>query len=268
MPFANRLIIRIRSITFKMKKSQAADYTVEDKLLALYKLQEIDSEIDQIKTLRGELPLEVQDLEDEIAGLNTRVEKIKAENQSFEMSIIDRNELIANANTLIAKYKKQQDKVRNNREYEALMKEVEFQGLEIELAEKHIREFKAKIQQKNMTIQTASERISERTKDLEAKKGELDKIVGETKKEQEQLLKSQSDAETVIDDRLLTAYKRLRENARNGLAVVKIDRDSCGGCFSKIPPQRQVDIASRKKIIVCEHCGRILVDDNIIETVQ
>lgn len=248
-----------------MKKSQAADYTVEDKLLALYRLQEIDSQIDQIKTLRGELPLEVQDLEDEIAGLQTRIEKIKAESQSYEMSIIDRNELIANANALIAKYKKQQDKVRNNREYEALMKEVEFQGLEIELAEKHIREFKAKIQQKNMSIQTASERIGERSKDLDLKKDELNKIVNETQKEQEQLLENQTKAEKVIDGRLLTAYKRLRGNARNGLAVVIIDRDSCGGCFSKIPPQRQVDIASRKKIIVCEHCGRILVDDAITE---
>jgi len=208
--------------------------TVAEKLDALYQLQKIDSEIDRIRTIRGELPLEVQDLEDELLGLQTRITKIDDEIKDLESEVLDRKNAMKDSDTAIAKYKEQQNNVRNNREFESLAKEIEFQELEIKLHEKKSKEAKIKIDSKK-------------------------EIVAETQKDEDKLLKSSEDAKKKIDERLLTAYIRLRGNAKNGLSVVPIERDSCGGCFNKIPPQRQLDIQSKKKVLVCEHCGRILV---------
>ena len=246
-----------------MAKSKTQNYTVEEKLIALYNLQTIDSDIEQLAILRGELPVEVKDLEDEIEGHTTRIDKITGEIKDLEFSIMDRNDKIISSKSSIKKYSTQQKNVRNNREFESLSKEIEYQELEIQLAEKNIREFKAKIEFKKEQIQKTKMRIQDRTLDLQQKKTELDTIIEETRKDEEKLAKRQVKAEGVIDDRLLTAYKRLRGNLFNKLAVVKIDRDACGGCFAKVPPQRQLDIANRKKIIICEHCGRILVDAEI-----
>ncbi len=239
------------------------ELTVEEKLMALYELQSNDSRIDKIKILRGELPLEVRDLEDEIAGLETRIGKLNEELESLGASITGKNTEIAESKTLIGKYTEQQNKVRNNREYDSLTKEIEFQNLEIELSEKHIREFKSKISDKKMIIENSNENLGDRKDDLQHKKSELDDIIEETQKEEENLLSKSEEIQTIIEQRILIAYKRIRDNARNGLAVVPIQRDACGGCFSKIPPQRQLDIRSRKKIIVCDNCGRILVDSEI-----
>lgn len=247
------------------KKAATQEITVEDKLKALYELQRIDSAIDNIKTLRGELPLEVQDLEDEIAGLETRIEKVNTEIAELDQQIAERKNTISGAKELIKKYEQQQMNVRNNREYDSLTKEIEFQNLEIELADKRIKESKAAIAAKNEIIDAAKERVSERTKDLDHKKGELEAIIDETRKDEEDLMKKSVKAEEVIEDRLLGAYKRLRGNARNGLAVVAVEREACGGCFSSVPPQRQLDIRSHKKVIVCENCGRILVDASLGE---
>jgi predicted nucleic acid-binding Zn-ribbon protein len=241
------------------------EITVEEKLRALFHLQNLNSEVDKIRTLRGELPLEVQDLEDEIAGLQTRVDKYKEEVKSLEHQISTKENEIAQAESAITKYKDQQNNVRNNREFDSLSKEIEYQTLEIELCDKRIREFKAQIKDKSTIIDESKKVLEERNKDLEAKKSELDEIVADTKKEEENLINKASDIESKIEERLLTAYKKIRKNARNGLAVVSVERDACGGCFNKIPPQRQLDIKSRKKIIVCEYCGRILVDDDILE---
>ncbi|MBN2522814.1 MAG: hypothetical protein JXB24_06045 [Bacteroidales bacterium] len=241
------------------------EITVEEKLRALFQLQNLNSEVDKIRTLRGELPLEVQDLEDEIAGLQTRVDKYKEEVKSLEHQISTKENEIAQAESAITKYKDQQNNVRNNREFDSLSKEIEYQTLEIELCDKRIREFKAQIKDKSTIIDESKKVLEERNKDLEAKKSELDEIVADTKKEEENLINKASDIESKIEERLLTAYKKIRKNARNGLAVVSVERDACGGCFNKIPPQRQLDIKSRKKIIVCEYCGRILVDDDILE---
>ena len=237
-------------------KSEA---TVAEKLDALYELQKIDSEIDRIRTIRGELPLEVQDLEDELQGLETRIAKIEEEAKELETEISDRKNATKEAETAIAKYKEQQNNVRNNREFESLAKEIEFQELEIKLHEKKSKEAKLKIDNKREVLAEAKERYEFRATDLKTKKGELDEIVAETQKDEHQLVKSSDDAKKKIDARLLSAYVRLRGNAKNGLAVVQIERDSCGGCFNKIPPQRQLDIQAKKKVIVCEHCGRILV---------
>jgi predicted nucleic acid-binding Zn-ribbon protein len=234
--------------------------TVEEKLTALYKLQYIDTEIDKIKILRGELPMEVKDLEDEIEGLQTRVSNINDEIFSFESSIKEKESMILDSRALIVKYEEQLKNIRNNREFDSLNKEIEFQNLEIELSEKRMRETKANIVQKMNLIGLAKTKLADRTNDLTNKNSELDNIIAGTKKDEEKLSKESVRAEKVIDDRLLNAYKRLRGNVRNGLAVVPILRDACGGCFNSVPPQRQMDIASRKKVIVCEHCGRILVD--------
>ena len=234
--------------------------TVEEKLTALYKLQYIDTEIDKIKILRGELPMEVKDLEDEIEGLQTRVSNINDEISSFESSIKEKESMILDSRALIVKYEEQLKNIRNNREFDSLNKEIEFQNLEIELSEKRMRETKANIVQKMNLIGLAKTKLADRTNDLTNKNSELDNIIAGTKKDEEKLSKESVRAEKVIDDRLLNAYKRLRGNVRNGLAVVPILRDACGGCFNSVPPQRQMDIASRKKVIVCEHCGRILVD--------
>ncbi len=233
--------------------------SVADKLDALYELQRIDSEIDRIRTIRGELPLEVQDLEDELEGLETRINKIQEEIKDLETEVLERKNATKDAETAIAKYKDQQNNVRNNREYESLSKEIEFQELEIKLHDKKSKEAKLKIANKKEILDEAKERFEFRKGDLKTKQAELDEIVSETQKDEDALVKKSEEAKSKIDDRLVFAYNRLRENAKNGLAVVPVDRDSCGGCFNKIPPQRQLDIQSKKKVLVCEHCGRILV---------
>jgi uncharacterized protein len=238
---------------------------VEEKLRALYKLQKINSEIDKIRTLRGELPLEVQDLEDEIAGLQTRCDKLQEEVKSMETAASAKKAEITAAKDHIKKYKEQQNNVRNNREFDSLSKEIEYQTLEIELCEKRIKEFSVLAKEKAELIAESKKKLDERNSDLESKKGELEEITSDTQKEEEVLMTDRLEYEKMIEERLLTAYKKIRKNARNGLAVVSVERDACGGCFNQIPPQRQLDIRSRKKIIVCEYCGRILVDKDIVE---
>ena len=241
------------------------ELTVEEKLQNLYELQRIDTEIDKIKTLRGELPLEVQDLEDEIAGLETRIENLKVELGELDKTSSTRKMDIKKAEEAIKKYSEQLDNVRNNREYDALSKEIEFQKLEIELQEKRIREAQKAKAEKEALMEESKKRYEDKVSDLEAKKGELNDIINETHKDEESLQTKSEELAATIDERLLTAYRRIRSNARNGLAVVTVDRDACGGCFNKIPPQRQLDIRSRKKIIVCEYCGRILIDKYICD---
>ena len=241
------------------------DTSVAEKLDALYELQKIDSEIDRIRTIRGELPLEVQDLEDEILGLQTRISKIDEEIKELEAEVLAKKNATKDSETAIAKYKEQQNNVRNNREFESLAKEIEFQELEIKLNDKKSKETKFKIEGKKEVFAEAKDRFEFRATDLKTKKAELDEIVAETQKDEDQLIKSSDAAKKKIDGRLLSAYERLRGNAKNGLAVVEIQRDSCGGCFNKIPPQRQLDIQSKKKVLVCEHCGRILVPSHEIE---
>ena len=244
-------------------KKDPSELTVEEKLKALYQLQTMLSEIDKIKTLRGELPLEVQDLEDEVAGLSTRIEKIKADIEELKSNIATKKIEIETAKTSVEKYKAQQDNVRNNREYDVLTKEIEFQSLEIELCEKRIKEYIAAEKAKSEEIEHSNQDLDERKKDLEAKKSELEEIVSETKQEEEKLREKAKVLETTIEPRLLQAFKRIRKNSRNGLGIVYVQRDACGGCFNKIPPQRQLDIRSRKKIIVCEYCGRIMIDPEL-----
>jgi hypothetical protein len=241
---------------------------ISDKLKALFELQTVVSDIDKIKTLRGELPLEVQDLEDDITGLTTRVTNYSDDIKTLETSITNRKAAIKESEALITKYTEQQNNVRNNREYDSLNKEIEFQKLEIELSEKRIKEFAAELALKKEAIESSKTLLSERQEDLERKKAELEEITAETKIEEEKLKAKSEKIENMIEPRLLTAFKRIRKNARNGLSVVTVQRDACGGCFNKIPPQRQMDIANRKKIIVCEYCGRILVDKDILEPDQ
>ena len=250
-------------VTNNYEKMQ--ELTVEEKLQNLYELQRIDTEIDKIKTLRGELPLEVQDLEDEIAGLETRIENLKVELGELDKTSSTRKMDIKKAEEAIKKYSEQLDNVRNNREYDALSKEIEFQKLEIELQEKRIREAQKAKAEKEALMEESKKRYEDKVSDLEAKKGELNDIINETHKDEESLQTKSEELAATIDERLLTAYRRIRSNARNGLAVVTVDRDACGGCFNKIPPQRQLDIRSRKKIIVCEYCGRILIDKYICD---
>jgi uncharacterized protein len=241
---------------------------ISSKLRALYELQCVASDIDKIKTLRGELPLEVQDLEDEIAGLKTRVANYEDDIKDLETAIQNKKTAIKESDGLITKYTDQQNNVRNNREFDSLSKEIEFQKLEIELAEKRIREFINDLGSKKEAIVSSSELLKERLEDLDRKQHELEEITAETQIEEERLKAKAEKIEGNIESRLLTAFKRIRKNARNGLAVVTVQRDACGGCFNKIPPQRQMDIASRKKIIVCEYCGRILVDKDIMDSVE
>jgi len=235
------------------------EVSVADKLNALYQLQKIDSEIDRIRTIRGELPLEVQDLEDELQGLETRLIKLQDEIRELEQDATDRKNSIKDSELAIAKYKEQQNNVRNNREYESLDKEIEFQDLEIKLNDKRIKESKYTLTNKKELLEDATTKFELRKGDLATKKAELDEIIAETQKEEEALLSKSEKSKSAVEDRLVIAYTRLRGNAKNGLAVVPVDRDSCGGCFNKIPPQRQLDIQTKRKIIVCEHCGRILV---------
>ena len=247
----------------KEAKKDPNEFSVEEKLRALYQLQSMLSEIDKIKTLRGELPLEVQDLEDEVAGLGTRIEKIQNEIAELKANVVNKKIEIEAAKVSVEKYKSQQENVRNNREYDVLSKEIEFQSLEIELCEKRIREALAAEKAKNEEMERNTAVLDERQKDLEAKKAELDEIISETKQEEEKLREKANAFETTIEPRLLQAFKRIRKNSRNCLGVVYVQRDACGGCFNKIPPQKQLDIRSRKKIIVCEYCGRIMVDPEL-----
>lgn len=247
----------------KEAKNEPKELTVEQKLKTLYSLQTMVSEIDKIKTLRGELPLEVQDLEDEIIGLTTRIDKIKAEADELKSAIAGKRVEIEASKAAVEKYKSQQDNVRNNREYDFLTKEIEFQTLEIELCEKRIKEFSAEEQEKSEEVAKSAAALDERQKDLDQKKNELDEIVAETKQEEERLRDKVKDLETKIEPRLLQSFKRIRKNSRNGLGIVYVQRDACGGCFNKIPPQRQLDIRSRKKVIVCEYCGRIMIDPEL-----
>lgn len=245
-----------------------AEITIAEKLVELYRLQTIDSQVDRIKTQRGELPLEVQYLEDEVAGLETRLKKLQDELAEIEQQVSDKQNQIKDSKAQIKKYEAQQAKVRNNREYDSLSKEIEFQNLEIQLAEKRIKEFKAQIEAKKTLVDESQAKLDERRKDLDIKKKELDDIIAETEKEEKELVKQSEAVGKHIEERLLSAYRRIRGNARNGLAVVPVERGSCGGCFNAIPPQRRLDIASHKRIIVCEHCGRILVDDYVVSRVK
>ena len=247
----------------KEAKKDPQELTVEQKLKALFQLQTMLSKIDEIKTLRGELPLEVQDLEDEIAGLSTRIDRIKAEVAELKSAIATKKVEIETSKASIAKYKEQQENVRNNREYDFLSKEIEFQTLEMELCDKRIKEFAAQEQEKSAEAAKSTEALDERQKDLDVKKNELDEIISETKQEEEKLRDKAKELETKIEPRLLQSFKRIRKNSRNGLGIVYVQRDACGGCFNKIPPQRQLDIRSRKKIIVCEYCGRIMIDPEL-----
>ncbi|WP_256010893.1 zinc ribbon domain-containing protein [Desertivirga xinjiangensis] len=237
------------------------EQTVEQKLKALYELQNIHTKIDKIRQVRGELPMEVSDLEDEVAGLETRINKIKSELDDLEDAIVTRKNLIRDAQAATKKYESQLNDVKNNREYDAISKEIEIQGLDIQVSEKKIKEFGFEITNKTAVFEKAMADLEDRKKDLEAKRAELENITSETQKEEDELNAKASAAAESIDERLLVAYSRLRQNAKNGLAVVTIQRDSCSGCFNQIPPQRQMDIRQHKKVIVCEHCGRILVDE-------
>jgi predicted nucleic acid-binding Zn-ribbon protein len=255
----------------KIKSESSEDkgeITIEKKLIALYSLQQVDSQVDKIRIIRGELPLEVQDLEDEIVGLETRVDNYIQETLAMEKSITDKKNAIKDALTLIKKYEDQQMNVRNNREYDSLTKEIEYQNLEIQLSEKRIKEYQTGLELKKEEIDTYQKLLQDRKNDLEIKRNELDDIIAETEKEEKDLIRNSEENRQYIEDRLLTAYTRIRKNARNGLAVVQIERDACGGCFNKIPPQHQLDIRMHKKIIVCEYCGRILVDDGIVNSMQ
>jgi predicted nucleic acid-binding Zn-ribbon protein len=237
------------------------EQSVEEKLKSLFELQTLHTQIDKIRQTRGELPMEVADLEDEVAGLETRIQKIKSDLDDLEDSIVTRKNLIKDSLAATKKYETQLNDVKNNREYDAISKEIEIQGLEIQVSEKKIKEYSFEIQNKTEVYENALANITERKNDLELKKAELDMITAETEKDEAVILVKAKEAEKHIEDRLLVAYNRLRSNAKNGLAVVSIQRDSCSGCFNQIPPQRQLDIRQRKRIIVCEHCGRILVDE-------
>ena len=245
------------------KKETTTDNAVEQKLKNLYQLQTKLSEIDKIKTLRGELPLEVQDLEDEIEGLTHRLHKYEEEIERLKADIEKKHTDIDEAQAMMNRYQQQLDDVRNNREYDNLTKEIEFQGLEIELLKKKIGEAERLINAKTNDLERGRGVLEERRKDLDLKKSELDEIVSETKAEEEKLREKSKVLEAAIEPRLLTAFKRIRKSSRNGLGIVYVQRDACGGCFNKIPPQRQLDIRMRKKVIVCEYCGRIMIDPEL-----
>lgn len=244
------------------------EQTVEEKLKALWSLQSVHTKIDRIRQVRGELPVEVADLEDEIAGLETRIEKIRTELDDLEDSIVKRRNMIKDAQSAIKKYDGQLNEVKNNREYDAITKEIEIQGLEIQVCEKKIREYEFEIRNKTENYESTQATLDTAKADLEIKKNELDTITAETQKEEDELTKLADVAEEKIEARLFKVYNRLRTSYKNGLAVVSIDRDSCSGCHNKIPPQLQLEIRQRKKIIICEHCGRILVDEAVVEEVE
>lgn len=247
----------------KKKEIQAADMSVEEKLKSLYQLQTMLSEIDKIRILRGELPLEVEDHEDEVEGLKTRIENTTEEIANLRSKINELKTKIDLSSEKLKGYKDQLDNVRNNREYDLLNKEIEFQTLEIELCNKRIREATTAEKTKEELLEKSKVALEERSQDLEVKKNELDEIIAETKAEEEKLREKAKNLELVIEPRLLMSFKRIRKNCRNGLGIVYVQRDACGGCFAKIPPQRQLDVRMRKKIIVCEYCGRILIDPEL-----
>lgn len=238
---------------------------VEEKLKNLYQLQTTLSAIDEKRALRGELPLEVQDLEDEIAGLKTRVEHIENDINEFEQAVAQKHGEIQDAQESVERYKRQLDEVRNNREYDTLTKEIEFQSLEIELCNKKIKEANAKVEDKKREMAHTQELIADRQSALSEKKNELDEIMQETREEEEKLKAKATELEATIEPRLLSSFMRIRKNARNGLGIVYVQRDACGGCFNKIPPQRQIDIKMHKKVIVCEYCGRIMIDPELAD---
>lgn len=246
-----------------MAKKDPTDLSVEEKLKALYQLQQTLSAIDEQRAFRGELPLEIQDLEDEIEGLTIRLEKISGEIEELRDAVAKKSEEKAQAEALVERYKVQIDDVKNNREYDMLSKEIEFQQLEIELCEKKIREAEARIAQREEEKILGQKDLEEHNAELTVKKGELDDIMEETRAEEERLKQRSLELEAKIEPRLLTSFRRIRKNARNGLGIVYVQRDACGGCFNKIPPQRQLDIKMHKKIIVCEYCGRIMIDPEL-----
>lgn len=248
--------------------AQVKDFSIEEKLASLVKLQKIDSKLDNIKVLKGELPMEVSDLEDEIEGLNARQNRIEEEINGMKQFIEDKKNAIKEAGELKKKYEKQSENVKNNREFEAINKEIEMQTLEIKLAEKHIKDATEDIAEKAKHLESAKKAIDTKEGNLKTKKTELEKIIGETEKEEKQFKKQESTAREDVEPRLLNSYDRIRNNYRNGLAVVPVERDSCGGCFNAVPPQKQSEIRQRKKIIVCENCGRILVDDELNHSVE
>lgn len=243
------------------KKTADVDYSMQEKILALYELQKIDSKVDEINKVKGELPLEVQDLEDEMTGMKTRIDNINAEIDELNTLTKQRKREVDQAKVMINNYKEQQNNVRNNREFDAITKEIEYQELEIELAEKRLKEYAAGIKSKKLQLEEAEAAVKDREADYNAKKAELDGIEAETAPLVAEYEAQAAQAREKIDERLLSAYERIRRNVRNGLAVVTVKRDACGGCFNRIPPQRQVDIRQGKKIIICEYCGRILVAD-------
>ncbi len=244
------------------------DFSVEEKLVNLLRLQKIDSKLDEIQVLKGELPMEVSDLEDEIQGLTNRQTRIEEEINGITEFIEGKKNVIKDSEALVAKYEKQSDNVKNNREFEAINKEVEMQQLEVKLAEKHIRDANEELAEKVKALEIAKKQVSVKEGVLTHKKGELEKIIADTEKEETALNKVSTDARNHIDERLIYSYDRIRKSYRNGLAVVPVERDACGGCFNSIPPQRQSEIRLHKKIIVCENCGRILVDADLNDTVE
>ncbi|MEC9209300.1 MAG: C4-type zinc ribbon domain-containing protein [Bacteroidota bacterium] len=247
------------------KRSKITTSSVEDQLKALHQLQVIDTKVDKIRIIRGELPLEIKDLENLIIGLNTKLEKFETELEAINENIVANKNTISLAGDAIKKYEIQLKEIKNNREFTSLTKEVEYQNLEIQLAEKKMVQNEANVLHKTEIINTFKEQITEREEELKLKSAELDEIIAETEKEEKTLMADSVKAEKVINERLLNAYKRIRSKVVNGLAVVSVEREACGGCFSRIPPQRQLDIQMHKKVTVCEHCGRIMVDANIFE---
>ena len=247
--------------------AKVADFSVEEKLSSLVKLQKIDSNLDEIQILKGELPIEVKDLEDEIEGLHARQTRVEEEINGINEFIAQKKEGIKEAEALVKKYEKQSDNVKNNREFEAINKEIEMQQLEVKLCEKHIKDATEEIGEKARQLDAAKKAVTTKENNLSGKKGELEKIIGETEKEEKHYNKEAAAARGDVDERLLTSYDRIRKNYHNGLAVVPVERDACGGCFHAIPPQKQSEIKLRKKVMVCENCGRILVDDDLNNSV-
>lgn len=248
--------------------AQVKDYSVEEKLASLITLQKVDSKLDGIKILKGELPMEVSDLEDEIAGLNARQNRIEEEINGIQQFISEKHNLIKEAQDLINKYEKQSDNVKNNREFEAINKEIEMQSLNVQLAEKHIKDATEEIAEKARQLESAKKAVGAKEGNLKGKKEELEKIIGETEIEEKEFKKAEDKARENVEERLLVSYDRIRKNYRNGLAVVPVERDSCGGCYNAIPPQKQSEVKQRKKIIICENCGRILVDSDLNDSIE
>ena len=243
------------------------DFSVEEKLTALVNLQKVDCKLDEIQILKGELPIEVKDLEDEIEGLHARQIRVEEEINGIQEFINQKKETIKEADALVKKYEKQSDNVKNNREFEAINKEIEMQTLEVKLCEKHIKDATEEIGEKARQLESAKKAVAVKENNLSGKKGELEKIIKETEKEEKQYNKLATEARSHVDERLILSYDRIRKNYRNGLAVVPVERDSCGGCFHAIPPQKQSEIKLRKKVIVCENCGRILVDTDLNDSI-